>query len=716
MKSNSLDFNRSNKGMAKKVKNKKIGSKKKSSIVIPPSTLAKKIKASQKAKPTKLSNQELLEAYRQMLRARLVDLKTITLYKQNKCHFQIGVAGHECIQVATAMVMRSAKDWFYPYYRDMALVAALGMTNEELFMNAMNKNDDPNSHGRQMPMHYGHKDLNIVNQSSPTGTQFLQAVGCALSSVRQGLQEVVYVSAGEGTCAQGDFHEALNWASRDKLPVIFVIQNNGYAISVPLHEQLANNVHEMMTGYKNLKCFGVDGTDIFESYDVMTQAYQRALNGEGPCLVEAFVPRLQSHSISDNHLKYRTQEDLQSEQSRCPIGKLADYLIKKKIIKKEQIDLITEEIKAQVDASAEWADQQAEPDPERAVDFTWSDPNPEPRTEPPYPQGESVYMVDALNHALDEEMARNPNMYIFGQDVAHGKGGVFTVTTGLTAKYGSERVFNSQLAESSIAGVAIGMATRGLKPVAEIQFGDYVWTAMMQIRNELAMMHYRSGGDFSAPAVLRIPVGGYIHGGAYHSQCIEATFSHFPGLFVVMPSNAADAKGLLKSSIRCNNPVLFLEHKGLYRQVYAKGNEGDADYLIPLGKARVAREGSDLTIVAWGYLVQKALWAAEELASEGKSVEVIDLRTIVPFDTETVRASVQKTGRVLVAHEDVKFMGFGAEVSAWIVDNCFEYLDAPIRRIGAAESGAVPHSATLEPAILPQNQQVLDAARDLLSY
>jgi 2-oxoisovalerate dehydrogenase E1 component len=648
-----------------------------------------------------------------MLRGRLCDLKAIVLYKQNKCHFQIGCAGHEAIQAATSLVFDPKKDWFYPYYRDMALVAGLGMTDRELMMNAMNRDADPNSHGRQMPMHYGHKGLHIVNQSSPTGTQFLQAVGCALASRKLGSKDVVYVSAGEGTCSQGDFHEALNWASREKLKVVFCIQNNSYAISVPISEQLgAKSVYDLTSGYENLKRFSVDGSSVSECYKAMLDAY----NYEGPSLVEAHVVRLQSHSISDDHLKYRTKEEIEREKERDPIQLFKKEIVQAGLFSTEQLEELESKLKRDIDEAAEWAESQPECDPSRVEENVYALPDPSLTCEESIPSGEEIYMVDALNHALDEELKRDKNTFIFGQDVAHGKGGVFTVTAGLTAKHGNDRVFNAPLAESSIVGVAIGMATRGLKPIAEIQFGDYCWTAMMQIRNELAMMLYRSGGDFSCPAVIRIPVGGYIRGGCYHSQNIEATFAHFPGLFVVYPSNATDAKGLLKAAIRSKNPVLFLEHKGLYRQVYAKGKEGGVDDLIPIGKAKVIREGKDLSIITYGALVQKSLLVAKELEKQGKSVEVVDLRTIVPLDEETILKSVSKTNRVLIAHEDTIFMGFGAEIAALISEKALSKLDAPIKRIGMKNVSAVPHSPILETAVLPQTEGLLEAASQLIAY
>ncbi|MEY4700565.1 MAG: hypothetical protein RL326_752 [Pseudomonadota bacterium] len=674
-------------------------------------------KVSRATSRAKIDSELALWAYKSMTLARIIDDKTITLYKQNKCHFQISCAGHEGIQVAAAHVFRPGHDWFYPYYRDMGLMVALGMSAEDLLMNAMNKVNDPSSHGRMMPMHYASIPLRVPPQSSPTGSQFLQAVGCALGAKMKGLDEVVYVSAGEGTCSQGDFHEALNWASREKLPVVFVIENNNYAISVHISEQLAGkSIAKIMSNYENLATQEVDGSDLFASIEAMRAAHERARRGDGPSLVEAHVPRLQSHSISDNHLKYRTKEDLAEEAKRCPIKRTRDLLVAHKIRSDKEIDALNGLLKKLVDDASEAAELSLDPDPATATEHTFKNLEPWKGIEETPAIGDEVFIVDALNHALDEELARNPDMCIFGEDVAHGKGGVFTVTAGLTAKYGVDRVFNSQLAESSIVGAAIGLATRGMKPVAEIQFGDYVWTGANQIRNELAMLHYRSAGDFACPAVLRIPVGGYIRGGAYHSQNIEATFAHFPGVHVVYPSNATDAKGLLKAAIRADDPVLFLEHKGLYRQVYAKGPEGDANHLVPLGKAKTVRHGTDITVVTWGALVHKSVLAANQLESQGFSVEVIDIRSIVPLDIEHIFESVRKTGRVLVAHEDVLFGGFGGEIVAQIAEECFTHLDAPVKRVGMKYASAVPHSPILEDVVLPQESDIMNALLELARF
>ena len=683
----------------------------------PPAGEVQVVSVSGTKKKGSVDKELLLDAYRSMVRARRVDQKAIVLYKQNKCHFQIGCAGHEAVQVAAAQAMRPGYDWAYPYYRDMAFVAAWGMSNRELLLAILNKAGDPTSGGRTMPMHYGHHALRIVNQSSPTGTQFLQAVGAAKGALYKVTDEVVYVSSGEGTTAQGGYFEAINWAARERLPVIFLVQDNDYAISVHKSEQFAGgSVATIAAGFEGLEVVEVNGLDYFASREAFVKAVKHAREGQGPTLIVADVVRLQSHSISDNQAKYRSAKDIAKDREQDPIHAFEHQLMERGIASAEDLEQINRDIQDEIDRDAEWAEAQPDPTPESATNFVYVDPDPSILFAEAEPNGPEVFLVESLNYALDEEMRRDPNMVIYGQDVAYGKGGVFTVTTGLTAKYGAERVFNSPLAESSIVGTAVGLATVGLKPVVEIQFADYCWTAMMDIRNELALMYYRSNGTFRCPAVLRIPVGGYIHGGLYHSQNIESTFAHFPGLFVVLPSNAWDAKGLLKAAIRGNDPVLFLEHKGLYRQVYAKGGRGGEDDLVPLGRAKVIREGTDATIVTWGAIVQKSLLAAETARkNSGASVEVIDLRTIYPLDIETILTSVRKTGRLLIAYEDILFMGFGAEVAAQVADKAFDYLDAPVRRVAGLFT-PIPHAPILEKAVLPQTEQVEAALMALLAY
>jgi 2-oxoisovalerate dehydrogenase E1 component len=684
---------------------------------------AKKKTRTARSKWSGLSEVQLVEALRTMLLARRLDEKMLLLLRQGKSFFHIGGPGHEAVQVACAAALTPKKDWAYPYYRDLAFVLGLGMTPEEALLCFLARAEDPNSGGRQMPAHYGHRELRIVSQSSPTGTQFLQAVGCAFGCRKDGTDEVVYCSAGEGTTSQGDFHEALNWASRDKAPVIFLVENNKYAISVPIEQQIAGaSVYEMVKGYIGLERMAIDGTDFFESYNAMKKAVARARRGEGPTVIVADVVRLLPHSSSDDHRKYRSPEDLEHDRQRDPIPRFERFLIEEGILTSDEVEALRQETKKAVDDATDYAESRPMPARETATLHVYSEErspvagNPAFQFESSEPSGDPIVLVDAINHALHEEMERNEKMLVFGQDIEDDKGGVFTATRGLTRRFGRDRAFNAPLAESSIVGVAIGLATRGFKPVAEIQFGDYVWTGMMQIRNELATMRYRSNGHWSAPAVLRIPVGGYIHGALYHSQNIEGFFGHLPGVFIALPSNAADAKGLLKSAIRGDDPVLFLEHKALYRQAYAKSPEPDADYLLPFGKGIVRREGTDLTIITYGALVYRSLEAARTLESEeGLSVEVVDIRTINPLDTELIVESVAKTNRALIVYEDTLTAGFGAEIAARLADVAFEKLDAPIRRV-AAKDAFVPYNWELEAEILPQTDDIIAAARELAEY
>lgn len=666
-----------------------------------------------------LSKAEMLRLHRSMLLTRRLDEKMMILLKQGKSFFHIGASGHEAAQVAAAHVLRPGVDWSYPYYRDLAFCVHLGMTPLEVMLCFLSKEDDPNSRGRQMPAHYGHRGLRIVSQSSPTGTQYLQAVGTALAARKEKCDEVVYVSSGEGTTSQGDFHEALNWAARERLPVIFHIEDNKWAISVPVHQQTAGgSVFKLVGGYEGLERAEFDGCDLLAAHTHFARAAARARSGEGPTVIVSDVVRLLPHSSSDNQAKYRAADELARDRERDPIPLFERVLVQQRLATEAEVEAMREAIKDEVDRAADEADTHAFPDPKDAVLHVFSSASYQASagaSEEPRSSGNSCVLVDAINHALHEEMERDPRVVVYGEDIEDKKGGVFTATTGLSLRFGAERVFNSPLAESSIVGTAVGMAVKGWKPVIEIQFGDYVWTAMMQIRNEVATMRYRSGGHWSCPMVIRIPVGGYIHGALYHSQNIEATFAHYPGLYVAYPSNAADAKGLLKSAIRGQDPYLFLEQKGLYRQAYASAPEPDADYLLPWGVARVARAGDQLTIVSYGALVKKSLDVAEKLRAEEVSVEVIDIRTMVPLDLETIVRSVRKTGRVLIAHEDMLFAGFGAEIAAQIADSAFTFLDAPIRRVGGATSH-VPYNWHLETKVLPQDADLLLAARELAAF
>ena len=662
---------------------------------------------------------QMIEAYKLMLISRRLDDKMLTMIRQGKGFFHIGGAGHEAAQLAAAFNLQSKKDWAFPYYRDVAFVLGLGMTPEELMLCFMSREDDPNSGGRQMPAHYGHRELNIVSQSSPTGTQYLQAVGVAMGMKKRGSEEVVYVSSGEGTTSQGDFHEALNWASREKLPIIFFIEDNKYAISVHISEQTSGgSVYNMTRGYEGLSRYKMDGTDFTSSNNLMKEVIGRVRLGEGPALVEAECVRLLPHSSSDDQRKYRPEEELAADIANDPIVKLKDILLQAKVLTEEEEASLRESVLETVNKAVEYAESREESESDTASRFVFDESGKTEsfEYEKTEPSGEPVVLVDAINHALHEEMDRDGDILVFGQDIADGKGGVFTVTKGLSTKFGSERVFNSPLAESSIVGVAIGLALYGFKPVVEIQFADYIWTAMMQIRNELSTMRYRSNNAWECPVILRIPCGGYIHGGLYHSQNIEAYFSHIPGLKICMPSNAADAKGLLKTAIRGNDPVLFLEHKGIYRQPFAKSPEPDADYLVPFGKARIVREGSGITIVTYGALVKRSLDAAERLEKEtGVSAEVIDIRSMVPLDTETILGSVRKTAKALIVHEDTLFQGFGAEIAAQISESGFDFLDAPIRRVAAADT-PIPYAPKLEDFVLPNDEDIYTALKSLSEY
>ena len=657
------------------------------------------------------TKKQLLEIYRLMYLSRKLDDKQLIMLKQGKGFFHIGASGHEAVEIAASKAMKPRFDYAYPYYRDQAFCLGYGMTTKEILLSFMAKEEDPNSGGRQMPQHYGHKELKIVSQSSPTGTQYLQAVGAGFALQRDKSNAVVYVSSGEGTTSQGDFHEALNWASREKAPVIFHVENNGFAISVPLSEQISGeSVYKISSGYENLARILVDGTNYFESLLAFNKAVDRARKGHGPTVIESQVVRLLPHSSSDDHRKYRSEEDLDNDKLRDPLLVFKNECINENILKDSDFKKIHLDVDKEVDLCAEWAEKQIDPEPEDALKNIYSDYQNFMKN--PQNEGEKIVMVDAINHALNEELRFNDKAVVYGQDVAGGKGGVFTATKALTDQHGQNKVFNAPLAESSIIGTAIGMATLGYKPIIEIQFGDYIWTSMMQIRNEVSTMRYRSNGIWDCPFVMRVPIGGYIHGALCHSQSIDGYFTHMPGIRIAFPSNASDAKGLLKAACRMNDPVLFLEHKGLYRQGFASSPEPDENYLLEFGKAKIIQEGNDLTIVTWGALVQKSIEASRNL---DYSIEIIDLRTLNPLDENSILNSIKKTNRIIVAHEDNLTNGFGAEIVSIISDKAFELLDAPIKRVASKDS-PVAYSSILEDQILVQTDWIVNAINELMEY
>jgi 2-oxoisovalerate dehydrogenase E1 component len=691
---------------------------------------------------TDLSREQLLGAYRTMLMSRRLDDREIQLKRQNKIFFQISGAGHEAVITAAGLVLKPGYDWFFLYYRDRALCLQLGMTPAEMLYSAVGAAADPNSGGRQMPSHWGHARLNIVSTSSPTGTQFLQAVGAAEAllrakqlDIKDGFQrdEIVLCTTGEGQTSEGEFWESLNTASNLKLPIVYLVEDNGYAISVPVEVGTAGgSISKLVAPFPDLYVQEVDGCDFLASYEVMKRAVEYARKRKGPALVHARVIRPYSHSLSDDEVMYRPPEEREADATRDPVTVFPRWLMEEGHATKDAIKKMQEEVDAELLAATDDALSQPQPDADTvhfAVYSTDIDPTGDQFDTEDDPQfsGEPTTMVDLLNACMKDEMRRDQRILVFGEDVADvsreqylgkvkGKGGVFKVTWGLQKEFGGVRVFNTPLAEANIVGRAIGLAIRRFKPVVEIQFFDYIWPAYMQLRDELATMRWRSNNAFSAPVVVRVTYGGYIRGAIYHSQTGASLFTHCPGLRVVCPATALDANGLLRTAIRCDDPVIFLEHKHLYRQTYNKGKYPGSNFLIPFGKAKVIREGTEITVVTYGATVQRAYAAAQQVAeSGGPSVEVLDLRSLSPWDRDAVFASVKKTSRVIVAYEDSLSWGYGAEIAAAIADECFAWLDAPVRRVASTDT-FVGYAPQLEDAILPQAEDFKKAYEELARF
>jgi 2-oxoisovalerate dehydrogenase E1 component len=714
-----------------------------------------------------LTREQLIQAYRLMYMSRRIDDREILLKRQQKIYFQMSGAGHEAIGVAAGLALKPGYDWFYPYYRDRALCLALGVEPYQMFLQGVGAADDPSSGGRQMPSHWSYPSLHIVTQSSPTGSQILQAVGCSevgryfsrhtkaaelppagvvdyrqFKNVSFQNDEVTYVSLGDGTSSEGEFWEALNAAALGKLPIIFCVEDNGYAISVPVEVQTAGgSISRLVSGFPDFHFEEVDGTDPMASYAAFQRAARYCRQGLGPAFVHAHVIRPYSHSLSDDERLYRPESERERDAQRDPVTRTQMYLLREGILDDKGINQLEKEVEAELQIAVDRALEALPPPPESVMNFIYS-PDLDvtssvfetPASADAPSDGKKAAapktMADLINATLRDEMKRDERIVIFGEDVADcsreeylrqklvkGKGGVFKLTFGLQCEFGNDRVFNSPLAEAAIVGRATGMATRGLKPVVEIQFFDYIWPAMMQIRDELTTIRWRSNNGFSCPVVIRVAIGGYLTGGAiYHSQCGESIFTHMPGLRVVFPSNALDAAGLLRTAIRCDDPVLFLEHKRLYRESYGRAPYPGSEYMIPFGKAKIVQPGTDLTVITYGAVVPRALQAAQKLEREqGTRVELIDLRSLNPFDWDTIAASVAKTNRALVAYEDSLSWGYGAEIAARIADQLFDQLDAPVRRV-AAKDVFVAYQPILEDAILPQPNDLYLAMKELAAY
>jgi 2-oxoisovalerate dehydrogenase E1 component len=704
------------------------------------------------AKYQGLEREALIRMYRAMFLSRRLDDREIQLKRQNKIFFQMSGAGHEGVLAAAALALKPAYDWFFPYYRDRALALMLGVTPYEMLLQAVGAQDDPSSSGRQMPSHWGSQRLNIVTGSSPTGSRWLHAVGAAEASfyyqkfpkaleqarkaplgdaVRFHADEIVYVSGGEGATSEGEFFEAINAACLRRVPVLFLVEDNGYAISVPIEVQTAgSSISKLVANFPNLRTAECDGTDPLESYAVLSRAVEHCRARRGPALVHAHVTRPYSHSLSDDEKLYKPPDEREAEAHRDPIPRFGLFLVREGILEDRELEALEADADREITEAVDRALAAATPPKESIFSFVYSpDVNPAGKQfeSDQKAEGHPKTMVEMVSATLLDEMGRDERIVVFGEDVADasreenlaivkGKGGVFKATAGLQRRYGADRVFNTPLAEAAIIGRSIGMAIRGLKPVPEIQFFDYIWPAMMQLRNELATMRWRSGGKFKAPVVVRVPIGGYLTGGAiYHSQCGEVIFTHIPGLRVVMPSTALDVCGLLRTAIRADDPVLFLEHKHLYRQPYNRSPYPDANFTVPFGKARMVREGTDVTIITYGAVVHRAEVGSATLAREGISAEILDLRSLSPYDWEAIAASVRKTSRAIVAYEDTRSWGYGAEIAARIADELFTDLDAPVRRVAATDT-FVAYQPKLEDEILPQTNDIVRAARDLVAY
>ncbi len=681
------------------------------------------------APPPNTSNDEVREWYRLMHLGRSLDEKAARYLKMSKgWSYHAPCAGHEGIQLALGLSVQRGSDFLFPYYRDLLTVLAAGLTVEEIVLNGLSKATDPASGGRHMSNHFAKPSMRIQNVSSCVGSHSLHAVGVARAIQRFDGPEIAFYSSGESATSEGYFYEALSGACREKLPVVFVLQNNGYGISVPVHEQSANtNIADNFHGFRNLLVLNCDGTSIFDSWRVMQEACAYAREGRGPAMVHADCVRIGAHSNSDRHELYRDEEELAEARRRDPLLRLRAFILEHEMLGGEELAAIEAENLRLLDEESARAESAPNPDPASVLRHVYADDTHVcPLTNEEFTrimekhggEAETVTLRDAINRTLRDEFRRNPHTFLWGQDVAsRDKGGVFNITKGMLQEFGNVRVFNAPIAEDFILGTANGFCrySDDIWVVVEgAEFADYFWPAMEQLVNT-AHEHWRSNGQFAPNIIVRLASGGYIQGGLYHSQSIEAALANIPGLRIVMPAFAEDAAGLLRCAFRTRGVTIYLEPKFLYNHPWAKTRYPLPELCVPIGRARLRREGGDISIITYGNTVHLALRAAERLAEEGVSCDVLDLRSVLPYDRDAIAATVAKTGKAMVLHEAARTGGFGGEIAAYIGEELFEHLDAPVRRIASLDT-PVGFAKILESAILVGEEQIVTAGRDLAGY
>ncbi|HSS93151.1 MAG TPA: thiamine pyrophosphate-dependent enzyme [Candidatus Dormibacteraeota bacterium] len=661
---------------------------------------------------TDLDEKTLKEWFYYILLGRQIDYRFQVLNRQGRAPFIISCAGHEAAQIGVGWPLKPKYDWLSPYYRDVVLCMRMGVTPLDLMLSVLAKPADPASGGKQTPGHFSDTRLNIISGGSPVATQMVHGAGVAYALKMDGTDKVVMTNYGEGAGSEGDTHEAFNFAAIYKLPEIFVCENNGFAISTQFNKEYAiDHVARRATGY-GFPGITVDGRDPVTCYFVAKEAIAGARARHGPTLIECLVDRLGAHSSEDDQRRYRTQAEIDQLASNDCLERFKKRLLDEGVLTAKDVEAYEERVRDEVTEATRQGMESPDATGEEALTNVYGLDVPQAIDPAPGVETEEMNMVAALRSCLTEEMERNERVMVLGEDVGQ-KGGVFLVTDGLRNRFGEARVIDTPLGESSIAGVGLGLALAGKRPVAEMQFADFAHMAFNQVTNEIAKFRYRSNGDWSVPMVIRAPFGGHAHGALYHSQSIEARFAT-PGLKVVIPSSPYEAKGLLLASIRDPDPVLFFEHKRLYRMFKEPVPTGE--YLIPLQVARTVREGSDISVFCYGLMVHYAMEAAKVVEGEGVSVEIVDLRTVYPLDREAIIASARKTGKCLVLYEDNFSVAVGSEVAALIADGAWRWLDAPVKRLGGLDVPAMPYAPAMEEAFMPNPQKITVALRELAAF